>query len=387
MADHVESSDDGTNPSEAARALGKLGASKGGKARAKSLTPERRSEIARKAVKTRWANAKAESEPPILEATHGDESHPLRIGGLEIPCYVLEDGRRVLIQTGMITALGMSHGGTGGQGGDRLAKFATGKGLNPFITQELQDRTAHPILFRTMGGSLAYGYEATVLADICEAVLSARDAGALQKQQLHIAKQCEILVRGALPQNPLACPKTSALVYGCEAKPSRAIIEGMVAQKERIMPSAVDECIANLEETLSHFPDNRRAAIVLGELYARKKDDPKKAIEVILATKEQMKARNTGNPKDIADIHFNCACYCCFLAAKAISDEDISILHRKSLEHLGESLRLWPANAADARDDKDLDPIRGTPEFTSMVDAERGAGNISETANGHQSQP
>ncbi len=36
-------------------ALGKLGGSKGGKARAKKLTAERRSDIARKAVETRWA--------------------------------------------------------------------------------------------------------------------------------------------------------------------------------------------------------------------------------------------------------------------------------------------------------------------------------------------
>ena len=43
---------DGKNP--AAIALGKLGASKGGNARAKRLTSERRSEIARKAATKRW---------------------------------------------------------------------------------------------------------------------------------------------------------------------------------------------------------------------------------------------------------------------------------------------------------------------------------------------
>ena len=36
-------------------ALGRLGAQKGGRARAKKLTPEQRSEIARKAVQARWA--------------------------------------------------------------------------------------------------------------------------------------------------------------------------------------------------------------------------------------------------------------------------------------------------------------------------------------------
>ena len=39
---------------KAAQALGKLGGLKGGKARAKALSPERRSEIARKAAETRW---------------------------------------------------------------------------------------------------------------------------------------------------------------------------------------------------------------------------------------------------------------------------------------------------------------------------------------------
>lgn len=41
----------------------------------------------------------------------------------------------------------------------------------------------------------AYGYEATILPEICDTVLAAREAGALNYQQKHIAKQCEILVR------------------------------------------------------------------------------------------------------------------------------------------------------------------------------------------------
>jgi hypothetical protein len=48
-------------------ALGKRGGLKGGKARAVSLTPERRSEIARQAALARWskrANAEAEKSVP-----------------------------------------------------------------------------------------------------------------------------------------------------------------------------------------------------------------------------------------------------------------------------------------------------------------------------------
>lgn len=43
----------GKNP--AAVALGRLGAAKGGKARAKHLTAEQRSDIARKAAEKRWS--------------------------------------------------------------------------------------------------------------------------------------------------------------------------------------------------------------------------------------------------------------------------------------------------------------------------------------------
>lgn len=44
----------------AAVALGRLGGKKGGPARAKKLSPERRREIARKAAQARWACAKDE---------------------------------------------------------------------------------------------------------------------------------------------------------------------------------------------------------------------------------------------------------------------------------------------------------------------------------------
>ena len=50
--DDEPQSDDGKNPN--AVALGRLGGKKGGKARAAKLTPERRSEIARKAAQARW---------------------------------------------------------------------------------------------------------------------------------------------------------------------------------------------------------------------------------------------------------------------------------------------------------------------------------------------
>jgi hypothetical protein len=47
---------------EAARLLGKLGGAKGGRTRAKNMTPEERSESARKAAKARWAKKRQQEQ-------------------------------------------------------------------------------------------------------------------------------------------------------------------------------------------------------------------------------------------------------------------------------------------------------------------------------------
>lgn len=166
------------------------GKAAGGIARAASMTPERRREIAMQGVMAKKEKAK------LPRATHGKDDHPLRIGDIEIPCYVLEDGRRVLAQRGMVAALGMSRGGSSKGGGDRLAHFVGGKALEPFIGDELREVINSPIQFVTPSGGVANAYDAQMLADICEAVLNARQQDRLQKQQAHIAQQCEILMRG-----------------------------------------------------------------------------------------------------------------------------------------------------------------------------------------------
>lgn len=167
------------------------GKAAGGKARAQSLTASRRKEIAVNA-----ARAKAELKS-LPRATHGSSDHPMRFGDTEIQCYVLEDGKRVIVQRAMQTGIGMSTSGGSG-GAHRLAQFIEGLAEKGIECKDLALRIREPILFRPPGlGKPAYGYEAILLADVCDAVLAARQIpGALMPQQMHIAKQCEILVRG-----------------------------------------------------------------------------------------------------------------------------------------------------------------------------------------------
>ena len=136
------------------------------------------------------------TEEKILEVVCGSPDNPLRISDIEIPCYVLEDETRVLVHRSMVAALGMARGGSSKGGGDRLLHFVNGSRIKPFINNSLLPVIEKPLKFRAPNGSLAYGYEATVLAEICFAVIDADDIGLLQQQQKHIADRCRILVRG-----------------------------------------------------------------------------------------------------------------------------------------------------------------------------------------------
>jgi len=182
MADQ-EVTDDKVNAKDAQKAAA---GKRGGRMRAERLTPAQRSEIASRAAVARWGAT--DEQLPVV--SYGSPDRPLKIGDVEIPCYVLSDGRRVIVNRGLILALGIKRGA-----GDRIAMLAGTKSISPFVSSDLEMAITQPIRFRTTWGQVAFGYEATVLADLCDAILAARKDGHLLSQQTHIADQCEILVR------------------------------------------------------------------------------------------------------------------------------------------------------------------------------------------------
>lgn len=118
------------------------------------------------------------------------------LAGFEIPCYVLEDGKRLLSGRGMQVALNMVEDEEDKPtAGTRLARHLNQKTLNPFIYKDKEVDHYEPIICYK-GNTKIHGYEATILADICDAFLEARKNINLSSRQLIIANQCEILIRG-----------------------------------------------------------------------------------------------------------------------------------------------------------------------------------------------
>src|SRR5690606_7849930 len=58
----------------------------------------------------------------------------LPVAGDEVPCYVLDDGRRVITRTGALNFL------TGGKGGGNLESYLKVKALEPFLPADLEDQ-------------------------------------------------------------------------------------------------------------------------------------------------------------------------------------------------------------------------------------------------------
>ncbi len=142
-----------------------VGRAKGGVAVAAKMTPEDKTERAKKGALARWG----------LKATHkGSFKNEF---GIDAECYVLNDPTK----TAVITQLGMGEILGLGSGGSRLPRFVFNKTMSEYLGPELTEKIKNPVVFHIVsagqgGASLvkANGYDATILIDICRAVLQAK---------------------------------------------------------------------------------------------------------------------------------------------------------------------------------------------------------------------
>ena len=110
----------------------------------------------------------------------------VEIGEMTIECHVLNDGRRVLSSGGVVRALR----------GTTSKPASLNRYLERLETYEPGMIDGRMINFRIPGTpTVAQGYEATLLIEICDLYLKARDLKLLKSGQAQLAKMAEIIVR------------------------------------------------------------------------------------------------------------------------------------------------------------------------------------------------
>lgn len=156
--------------------------SKGGIARREALSKERRQAIAKKAAITRWG-AKATHKGSFQEHF-----------GVDVDCYVLDDENRtpVISQRGMAQALGFAPSGSA------LKALLLTKAMLEAGGSEILEKLENPIKFQWGTGgsdspppSVVYGFDATMLIDVCNAIIAAEAYGLRRPK---IAQQARIIL-------------------------------------------------------------------------------------------------------------------------------------------------------------------------------------------------
>jgi len=176
------------------------GKARGGRARAAKLSPEERSAIAKDAAKQRWESRSPDGLPKALPEYMG----VLDLGGMRLPCAVVQGPngiQRVLTENGITNAILGSRSGASkrlkkaaGEDGTPVPLFVAPRQLKPFISEDLRQGPLSPIDYLD-GERVVRGYDAAVLPAVCDVWLRAREAKALQAQQLAKAQHAELLTR------------------------------------------------------------------------------------------------------------------------------------------------------------------------------------------------
>ena len=102
----------------------------------------------------------------------------------------------VISQRGMGEAIGFSRRG------DRLSGFANSKTMSDHIGRELRQKLENPLIFQPLNAAAknaisakAFGYDATILIDLCQSILDARADGKLTASKYDkMAKQARIIL-------------------------------------------------------------------------------------------------------------------------------------------------------------------------------------------------
>lgn len=224
--------------SETVKASGRV---RSGRARAEKLAPERRSEIASKAAEKRWAEKRAAEATGDMPRALEGYVNTVNLAGTKLPCAVIQGAhgvQRVLSEHGITRAILGSRSGASKRlkraaddDGALLPLFVAPSQLEPFITNELREGPLKPIDYID-GERIVRGYDASILVAVCDIWLKAREAGALQKQQLAKAQQAEILTR-ALAQTGIVALIDEATGYE-KVRPQNALAAylELVIQKE-----------------------------------------------------------------------------------------------------------------------------------------------------------
>ena len=126
---------------------------------------------------------------PMLRAIH---SGVIKLGDIELPCYVLNNEKRVLAQRAVVALI------SGGRESGNLTRYLEAKNIQSLLPDNLRKgRYDDHILKFLAGSNITHGLEAGDVIDICKTYLKSRQNGTLHPSQAKNAEHAEIFVQAS----------------------------------------------------------------------------------------------------------------------------------------------------------------------------------------------
>jgi P63C domain len=217
----------------------------GAKKLADSMTPEQRKERATKAADARWKKRKSDAAPKSDNLPVALYKGALDLLGADIPCYVLNNGQRVIGRTAYTEAL------TKIKGGGDLEKYLGVSSLRPFINMDLVLEGMVAFSLPEVEGleRNVKGLPADLAVEIWRGFVNAMAAHLVSEEKVLTARQMEMAIHA------------SALLGACAKVGLDALIdEATGAQYDRASDALRVKLRAYLEDEMRKwektFPDD-----------------------------------------------------------------------------------------------------------------------------------
>lgn len=139
--------------------------------------------LAKKGAEARWTP----------KATH---QGVIKIMGKELPCVVLDDGRRIITHKSIFDAFERPSRGSRkkDEDGHAIPPFLESNRLKPYLTQSTLEMIKS-IEYIGLNGYKNYGYRAEVIPSVCELYIKAEKDGKLTNTQLRMAEISSLIIQ------------------------------------------------------------------------------------------------------------------------------------------------------------------------------------------------
>jgi hypothetical protein len=153
----------------------------------------------------------------------------IQLGEFTIPCYVLENGVRVLSGRGMQKLLTGNDNLTG----TWLRKFISSPAISTRMKTNELEKLSLPIEFKRIGAggsqSKTYGYEAGSLIDLCDVILDGKKSGEFNQDMI---SKAEIIIRAVAKVGIIALvDEATGYQYDREKTELQTILKAYISEE------------------------------------------------------------------------------------------------------------------------------------------------------------